>query len=191
MHASFVSKPVVFHAVVALLAATLAGCGRSQEAAESQTDHANGKAPVAAVAELLSKSDSNVRGSVRFVQDVAGVRVLANLTGLTPGEHGIHVHESGDCSAYDASSAGGHFNPTDAPHADRGAESRHVGDLGNLVAGADGVARLNYVDTKVALHGPNSIIGRSVVVHASRDDGSSQPSGNSGARIACGEIVVE
>lgn len=175
----------------ACLSLIVAGCGpRDGGAVDGGTEGPAG-APIAAVAELQAKSQSSVRGTVRFVQDLNGVRVLADVTGLTPGEHGIHVHEHGDCSAVDGASAGGHFNPTGEPHAGRDAAQRHVGDLGNLVAGADGRGQLNYVDTRIALHGPNSIIGRSVVVHADRDDGTTQPSGASGDRIACGEIRVE
>jgi Cu-Zn family superoxide dismutase len=128
---------------------------------------------------------------VRFVSEGSGVRVTADVTGLAPGEHGFHVHEEGDCSAPDASSAGGHFNPTNEPHAGREAEQRHVGDLGNLVAGSDGHASLDYLDSKLSLTGPNSIVGRAVIVHVGRDDLETQPSGNAGPRVACGVVEEE
>ena len=176
-----------------VVAAAWSGCSpRGEPTTEAPGGDVRAEgAIVAAVAELQAKSQSSVRGTVRFVRDTDGVRVMADITGLTPGEHGFHVHEVGDCSAPDATSAGDHFNPTQQPHAGRDAERRHVGDLGNLEAGADGRARLNYVDRKISLDGPHSIVGRSVVVHAGRDDGSTQPSGGSGDRIACGEIRAE
>ena len=144
-----------------------------------------------AIARLEPTQGNNVRGTVRFGSEGNAVRVTAEVTGLTPGEHGFHVHENGDCSAPDASSAGGHFNPTKQPHAARDAEARHVGDLGNLVADNNGRAQLSYLDSKLTLSGPNSIVGRAVIVHAGRDDLKSQPSGDAGGRVACGAIELE
>jgi Cu-Zn family superoxide dismutase len=149
---------------------------------------ADGEVMRLAVAELAPVGDSGVRGTVTFTPAPGGILVTAEISGLTPGEHGMHVHEHGDCSAPDASSAGGHFNPTGAPHAGRDAERRHVGDLGNVRAGEGGRAQLDYVDTHLALDGPNSIVGRAVIVHARADDLATQPSGDSGDRIACGVI---
>jgi superoxide dismutase, Cu-Zn family len=130
---------------------------------------------------------NTAKGEVRFYKVDAGVRVVAKIDGLSPGKHGFHVHEKGDCSAPDASSAGGHFNPDGAPHgaptAPRGA--RHVGDLGNLEAGPDGTARYDRVD---ALLDYAQLTGLSVLVHAGEDDYVSQPAGNSGARIGCGVV---
>lgn len=143
-----------------------------------------------AVATLDPTEGNDVSGQVTFSETEGGVLVVAEVTGLDEGMHGFHVHETGDCSAPDASSAGGHFNPTDAPHGapDAAAAERHVGDLGNLEAGADGTARYERTDAVLTLSGPNSAIGKAVVVHAGQDDFSSQPSGDAGNRLACGVI---
>ena len=141
-----------------------------------------------AVATLAPTQGNKVTGTVAFVREPNGIRVTARIQGLAEGDHGFHVHEKGDCSAPDGSSAGGHFNPTNLPHAGRDAQKRHVGDLGNLTADANGVASVNFVDSHLELSGPNSIIGKAVIVHAGPDDFTSQPSGNAGGRVACGVI---
>ena len=155
----------------------------------AQATEENPAAPLKAVAVLYPTEGNNVSGTVTFTEVADGVQVQVEITGLTPGRHGFHVHELGDCSAADASSAGAHFNPTDQPHAAPDAEARHVGDMGNVEAGVSGTAKLDYLDHNMSLaHGPESIIGRSVVVHAKEDDLKSQPAGDSGARVACGVI---
>lgn len=178
----------------AFFAAT-AGCTRESPSEVSVRPatprHPPGSTELHAVAQLEPTQGQSARGAVYFRTEGDAVRVTAELTGLAPGEHGIHVHEHGDCSAPDASSAGGHFNPTGQPHGARDAEARHVGDLGNIKADSEGRAELNYLDPHLALTGPNSVVGRAVVVHAGRDDLKSQPSGNSGARVACGAIDIE
>jgi Cu/Zn superoxide dismutase len=143
---------------------------------------------VKAVAVLEAKDNSGVEGTVTFTAERGGVRIVADVFHLTPGKHGFHVHEHGDCSAHDASSAGGHFNPYGQKHGGPGNPNRHAGDLGNLVADETGHAHYDWVDDLLDLNGPNAIIGRSVVVHANEDDLTSQPAGNSGPRIACGVI---
>src|SRR5947208_4214969 len=146
-------------------------------------------APLKAIAVLHPTGSSKVSGTVIFTEEADGVQVQAEITGLTPGNHGFHVHEFGDCSAGDASSAGAHFNPTNKPHAGSDATERHVGDMGNVEADASGKANLEYVDHHISLtNDQQSVIGRSVVVHAKADDLKSQPSGDSGARVACGVI---
>ncbi|PYJ62961.1 MAG: superoxide dismutase family protein [Verrucomicrobia bacterium] len=147
-------------------------------------------APLKAIAVLHPiGGGSKVSGTVTFTEVADGVQVHAEITGLTPGNHGFHVHEFGDCSAPDASSAGAHFNPTNKPHAAPDAAERHVGDMGNVEADASGKAKLEYVDHQISLtNDQQSAIGRSVVVHAKADDLKSQPAGDSGARIACGVI---
>jgi Cu-Zn family superoxide dismutase len=139
-------------------------------------------------AELQPTAGHQARGQVEFQLDPAGVRVVAHLEGLPPGTHGFHVHERGDCSAPDASSAGEHFNPRGMPHGGPEADKRHAGDLGNVSADGSGKAALSQVDRHLALDGPTSIVGRAVVVHANPDDFTSQPSGAAGARIACGVV---
>ncbi len=161
--------------------------------AEEHTHASPSAAPAtvtSAIAVLIPAADSHVAGTVKFTQESEGVRVEADITGLTPGKHGFHVHEKGDLSKPDLTSAGGHFNPESQPHADRTAGERHVGDLGNLEAGADGHATASFVDSRIKLSGPNSIIGRAVIVHAKADDLKSQPTGESGGRVAGGVVGI-
>jgi Cu-Zn family superoxide dismutase len=143
-----------------------------------------------AVAVLRPASSSNVHGVVTFTKVEGGVRVVADIEGLTPGEHGFHVHEFGDCSAASAASAGGHFNPHGMPHADPATAHRHDGDLGNIVADDSGKAHYDVVNKLIALNGADSVVGRAVIVHEKADDLKSQPTGNAGARVACGVIGV-
>lgn len=127
-------------------------------------------------------------GQITFSADEVGVLMDIELSGLAPGLHGVHIHAIGDCSAADASSAGGHFNPGNQPHGGPASDERHVGDLGNVLANAQGLVRIEQIDTAIRLDGHNGIKGRAVVVHAGADDYSSQPSGNSGMAVACGVI---
>jgi Cu-Zn family superoxide dismutase len=150
---------------------------------------AHGQDATKATAKLESKSGSQVTGTVTFTQTGDTVQVVADITGLTPGKHGFHIHEFGDCSAADASSAGGHFNPMKKPHGAPDAAERHAGDLGNLEADASGKAHLELKDNMLKLSGENSILGRGVIVHEKVDDWS-QPVGNAGGRLACGVIGV-
>jgi superoxide dismutase, Cu-Zn family len=144
-----------------------------------------------AVARLSPASGSSVSGTVTFTERADGVDVRVSLRGLVPGEHGFHIHEQGDCSAPDASSAGDHFNPEHAAHADRAAAERHLGDLGNLRADVLGLVETSFVDGRLSLSGEHSILGRAVIVHAQPDDLKTQPGGNAGARVACGIIELQ
>jgi Cu-Zn family superoxide dismutase len=150
------------------------------------------ESPVQAQANLKPTAGNEAGGTIRFEQTTKGVRVVADMKGLSPGKHGFHVHEKGDCSAPDAKSAGGHFAPGETPHGapENPPAKRHAGDLGNIEAGKDGKAYYSRVDSVLQLSGPDSIIGKAVVVHAGPDDLSSQPAGNSGARVACGVIEL-
>ena len=143
-----------------------------------------------AICVIQALGGSNVAGKVIFTQNSGGVEVNAELTGLAPGEHGFHVHEFGDCSMADGTCAGAHFNPTGAPHGGPDDARRHVGDLGNVKADESGKVTYKRVDKMLALNGPNSIIGRSIIVHAAPDDLKTQPSGNAGARVGCGVIGI-
>jgi Cu-Zn family superoxide dismutase len=142
-----------------------------------------------ATAELRPTSGNRVTGVVSFRQVAGGVKVIAEVHGLTPGKHGFHIHEYGDCSSPDGASAGGHFNPTHKKHGGPDHLERHVGDLGNIVADDFGLARYERIDPIIELVGPNTIIGRSVIIHANGDDFNTQPTGNAGGRVACGPIV--
>ena len=144
------------------------------------------KADAAAV--LMPTKGHTVSGVVAFYKVSHGVRIIADISELSPGAHGIHIHEFGDCRAGDASSAGGHFNPSGNLHGAPDAEDRHAGDLGNIVADESGAATLDIVVPSLSLEGEHAIIGRSVIVHAHEDDGTTQPSGGAGARLACGTI---
>lgn len=181
-------------AVLAAATAALAACG-GQTVKPTPAPAATAAKPVStassATVVLASASGSLVSGklSVRPMGD--GVHITGEIGGLTPNStHAIHIHEKGDCSAADASSAGGHFNPAGQPHGqvDRGAH--HAGDMDNLVANAEGVAQVDAHASGVTLGGgaPNDVAGRAVIVHASPDDYKSQPAGNAGARLACGII---
>jgi Cu-Zn family superoxide dismutase len=149
--------------------------------------------PRMAVATLSPTEGNDVSGTVTFTETDGAVRVEASVNGLSEGMHGFHIHETGDCSAPDASSAGGHFNPNNTPHGapDAPADQRHVGDLGNLEAGADGSATYSRTDSLLAFDSTNNIVGKAVIVHGGADDLTSQPSGAAGPRVACGVIELQ
>jgi Cu-Zn family superoxide dismutase len=138
-----------------------------------------------AVASLTPTQGQSTAGIVTFHSQAGGqVTVHAHVTGLKPNaEHGFHVHENGNCASPDGSSAGGHFNPSGAPHGPQSGP-HHAGDMPALKADAKGVA-----DAKFTLQNVGDLSGRSVVVHANPDDYATQPTGNSGGRIACGVIA--
>jgi Cu-Zn family superoxide dismutase len=141
-----------------------------------------------AIAVLYPTAGNRVSGQVTFTKTMDGVEIVADISGLTPGEHGFHIHQWGDCSAEDGTSAGGHYNPFNDPHGGPMDAKRHVGDLGNIRVQSDGTGHYQETDKVVSLEGPNSIIGRAVILHAGEDDLASQPTGNAGARLACGVI---
>jgi superoxide dismutase, Cu-Zn family len=165
------------HVLALLAAAALAGC---------QTTPSG---PTRATAALHPTAGNAAQGEVTFEQVGDKVRVTAQVVGLTPNqEHGFHIHEVGDCSASDGASAKGHFNPYGKPHGPPGSE-HHAGDMPSLKADARGRAHLQADLVVVTLTpGPASIIGRAVIVHANPDDYATQPTGKSGARVACGVI---
>jgi len=144
-----------------------------------------------AIAILSATEGNSVTGELSFTVIEGGVAIQGQVNGLPPNsEHGFHVHENGDCSAPDGSSAGGHFNPLAVAHGRIGEGDHHVGDTDNIVADDTGVAR---VDTRLegatlADGAPTDILGKGVIVHADADDYTTQPTGNAGARLACGVI---
>ena len=146
--------------------------------------------PTKAIAVLHPTKGSDVQGIVTFTKSGEEIKIVADVTGLTSGKHGFHIHAYGDCSSPDGNSAGGHFNPTNNPHAGHDAAQRHVGDLGNLEADTSGKAHLELTDSVMTMSGEKSIIGRSVIVHEKEDDLKSQPVGNAGGRLACGVIGI-
>jgi Cu-Zn family superoxide dismutase len=190
-------------AVLAAAGLSVAGCARNtteRETRETNADTAAGtearpdgtdmEGADRARAELQPTQGNQVHGTVTFEQTAAGVRVRAELEGLSPGVHGFHIHEFGDCTAPDASSAGDHWNPMQHTHGapEAATAERHLGDLGNITAGKDGKATYDRVDSLLAITGTHSIVGHAVIVHAQADDLTSQPSGNAGSRLACGVI---
>ena len=144
-----------------------------------------------AQATLAPTKGHTAHGTVTFTQDGDKVAVDADIAGLTPGAHGFHVHANGDCSAPDATSAGGHFDPGHHHHGDPSGHEHHEGDLPMLHADADGHARLHVEMPLLSLEsGPDDIVGKAVIVHEHADDFSTQPTGNAGARVACGVIMA-
>lgn len=142
-----------------------------------------------AVADLAPTTGNTAKGTVTFSEKSGKVLVVAKVSGLTPGNHGFHIHEKGDCSAGDAMSAGAHFNPMNKPHAHPSIADRHTGDMPMLMADASGNATLTAELTLMTIgRGANDIIGKGLIVHKDPDDFTTQPTGNSGARVACGVI---
>lgn len=185
MRASTLSSAAVLAA-----AAALAAC--------SSTSPSSANPRTVAVAQLNAavgvpqpNPQSPVKGAITF-SDVRGiVSVTGTVTGLKPNSaHAFHVHEHGDCSAPDFSTAGGHFNPTKAPHGQHGSGFHHLGDMPPLMADASGTARVAFNSQSLQLRGPYSIIGKSVIVHRDPDDVHAQPAGNAGPRLACGIITL-
>jgi Cu-Zn family superoxide dismutase len=143
----------------------------------------------AAVATLEPTKGNTAGGKVTFTQKGDKVVVFANVSGLAPGQHGFHVHEKGDCSSDDGMSAGGHFNPFGKPHGNPASPDHHAGDMPMLVADGTGNATLTAeLDPMTIGGGAGDIIGKAVIVHKDADDYKTQPTGNSGARVACGVI---
>ena len=142
-------------------------------------------------ATLSGKSGSTVTGELQFTASTEGVSIAGEVAGLAPNSlHGFHVHETGDCSATDAKSVGEHFNPEHAQHGAPTATARHLGDMPNVQADAMGHVTVGATIAGATLRdgGPHDLVGKAVIVHAKQDDYSTQPSGNSGDRIACGVI---
>lgn len=160
---------------------------------EGQTEQQNAahehevEVPMLGVAVLVPTEGSSVRGVVTFQQEGERVHVRGRVTGLTPGEHGFHIHQFGDLRSSDGTSAGGHFDPEGHPHGGPNDPRRHAGDLGNITANQQGVATIDATFNSFHLH---HALGRGLVVHAGADDLKSQPSGNAGGRVAVGVIGV-
>jgi Cu-Zn family superoxide dismutase len=168
------TNPLLLIAVTALLA----GCQTTPDS------------PPIASAGLAPTKGNKTIGEATFEQVGNKVKVVVFVQGLKPGqEHGLHIHEKGDCSSGDGMSAGGHFNPHGKPHGNPQSGERHAGDLPSLQANKRGRANVQVeVDQITVTPGPSSIVGRAVIVHASPDDYKTQPTGNAGARLACGVI---
>jgi superoxide dismutase, Cu-Zn family len=147
-------------------------------------------APKTLTVAFIPKSGSKLVGKATLTEEATGVKLVLEIEGVSPGDHGAHVHESADCTAPDAKSAGGHYNPDKHEHALPDGKPRHLGDLGNIVVGKDGKGKLEIVipDANLKSEDPHSFIGRGIIVHEKKDDGG-QPVGNAGGRIGCASIV--
>ena len=172
-----------------LLGAALAGCETTSTPSASTAAESRA-APVTAMAQLKPTQGSTAAGTVWFTQQGLRVNVRVQVSGMAPNqEHGFHVHEKGDCSSPDGMSTGGHFNPGGQPHGPQSAP-HHGGDMPSLKADAAGNAQASFQIEGVSVAtGIDGLLGRGVIVHAKPDDYTTQPTGNSGARIACGVIA--
>jgi len=153
-----------------------------------------GSSDAVATTTLKPTAGNIATGNVTFTQvGNSKVHVEGTITGLSPGPHGVHVHEKGDCSAPDGTSAGLHFNPSGKAHGSNDSAARHGGDLGNIIADDYGVAPIHVtVEGISATTGAaDSVVGRALIVHLDTDDFKTQPTGNSGKRIACGVIAAK
>lgn len=165
------------HLLTLLSIAALAGCASTAPGPQ-------------ATAQLQATTGNSASGTVRFVQRGERVQVSGEVRGLKPGaEHGFHVHEKGDCSSGDGMSTAGHFNPDGKPHGQHGAGAHHAGDLQSLKADANGVARFSFDAHGIRVgSGAADVVGKGLIVHRDPDDYKTQPTGNSGPRIACAVI---
>ncbi|MDP4675103.1 MAG: superoxide dismutase family protein [Flavobacteriaceae bacterium] len=175
-----------------LLILGIVGCKQSQSQAPSTSENQEVETTAISFA-MEPKSDSNVQGTSTFTADGETVVMNIELSGLTPGIHAVHLHETADCSAPDGTSTGGHWNPTFENHGAWGdAAGFHRGDIGNLTADESGNARLTFetnlwcIDCEDPI---KNIIGKAVIVHQGTDDLVTQPTGNAGARVSCTGII--
>lgn len=181
----------LFSTATILFAFIMAGCAQQQQQPQETQANMEPQPDYSLATAVIHPTEGNdVSGTVTFEETSEGVHVMANISGLEQGRHGFHIHQYGDCSASDGTSAGGHYNPTGNDHGAPTQDNRHMGDMGNIVADAEGNATIDYTDPMITLDGPNTIMGRGVIVHGGEDDLESQPSGAAGPRIGCGVIGV-
>ncbi|MEX8194157.1 superoxide dismutase family protein [Comamonas guangdongensis] len=191
--ATLFSRPLLTGlSLAAALALTACSTSAPSTVADSSTATVRSSSGVQSVARLEATKGSKVSGAVQFIPLAeGGVRVQGRVEGLAPNsEHGFHIHEKGDCSSGDGLSAGGHFNPTQQAHGRlNGSQPHHLGDLPSLDADTQGVATIDFVSKSITLDkGSSGILGRALIVHNAPDDYTTQPTGNSGARLACAVI---
>ncbi|MBO3098800.1 superoxide dismutase family protein [Gelidibacter pelagius] len=168
-----------------------------KETKTDETKEMSKETPVKEVIKLQvameAKSDSQVKGNAVFTEEDGIVTMVAVLSGLTEGEHAIHLHEKADCSAADGTSSGGHWNPTNQPHGKWGSpDGYHKGDIGNLQADANGNATITMSTDEWCIgcgDANKDIIGKAIIVHEGVDDFVSQPTGDAGGRVSCGGII--
>lgn len=162
--------------------------GKSEKKGHDKMD----MGPKKAICVLTPTEGSKASGWVKFTRQKGGILIEAEVKGLEPNsKHGFHVHEFGDVSGTDGKATGGHFNPGGHDHSGPEADTRHVGDFGNIEADENGVGTYKRLDTLIKFRGKNSVLGRGMIVHAGTDDLTSQPTGDAGSRIAQGVIGVD
>ena len=185
------NKWIAVPAVGLAVCFTLAGMRTTTRAASGQAGGGEHGSVTKAEAQMIptKAGEGKVKGTIWFTKGEKGMHVQGEISGLTPGEHGFHVHEFGAWSE-DGMASGGHFNPGKAAHASHESAKRHVGDLGNIKADEHGKAVIDIEDDELSFEGPNCILGRGLVVHEKADDLKSQPAGNAGGRLAVAIIGV-
>ena len=187
-------RPLLFALALLVAACADAPTPEPAPADDPATAAPTPSGPSRAVAQIAEVDGSGVTGSVEFVDLGDAVEVRYNLSGLTPGEHGFHLHQTGACgpdsTGTPAGAAGGHFNPLSSEHGAPSAApaQRHAGDLGNILAEATGQALGVRIDSVLSFEGPTAILGKAVLVHGGEDDLTSQPSGDAGPRVGCGVV---
>jgi Cu-Zn family superoxide dismutase len=174
--------------ITGLASLVFGACAQMPQKTETGDSSAS-VAPLRAQAVLKVSPKTNLRGTVEFSEINGELTIRTEIEGLKPGAHGFHIHDKGDCSSGDFNSAGPHFNPGSMAHGSMDSEVRHAGDLGNLTADRKGNAKQVIVLKGLSLvDGAQGLIGRAVIIHNDPDDLKTQPTGNSGKRIACGVI---
>ena len=185
-----IKKCVTALGICALVCIVVLGLRTRADAQHDEKKVEDGSITKAVAVLFPTAKGGDVKGRVTFTQDGRTIHVHAEISGLTPGEHGFHIHEFGVWSE-DGLAAGAHFNPTKAPHAGPDSMKRHVGDLGNVTANASGHVTYDLDDQQLSFHGAHSILGRGVIVHEKADDlKTQQPPGNAGGRLAVGVVGV-
>ncbi len=178
---------VIFLLIISI-SITLIGCERMSQ----QTGVFPTTPEKQANATIASSNDSGITGEAEFTQNDDQVTFMIEIQGATPGLHAVHIHEYGDCSAPDGTSAGGHWNPTGVAHGKWGEGEFHLGDIGNINVGEDGTGSISLTTDlwEIGTGSDIDVVGKSIIVHAGADDFISQPSGAAGARIGCGVIEL-
>lgn len=186
-------RALILTALLPLACATTKATSTEGEPSTPSGEAAQG--PSTATAPLASKSGSSVTGTAHFTRQEDGkIKLEVHIEGATPGVHAAHLHDVGDCSAEDGSSAGGHWNPTSHQHGKWGHDDHfHLGDIGNIEVGEDGKGHVTLTTDRWELGtgGMVDVVGQSVIVHTSADDFVTQPTGNAGGREACGVVALD
>lgn len=185
-------------ALILLISQVLIACSTPEQKAETTAPPPDSTEPITSdgvamepvKVNMIAKSGSNLDGTATFSQEGDSIKFVLEVENAPPGEHAVHLHEKGDCSAPDATSAGSHWNPTSMDHGHLGKTNEaHLGDIGNFKVGEDGKGTIEFTTDKWSMGGgDNSIFGKAVIVHEKADDYKTQPTGDAGGRIGCGVI---